>query len=410
MAMQSHAGCIRGAFVCGTRRLHSTHGMAQPWVSSSIHHVEPRGLDGHQGAPFLELTCRIFVRSRVIRLHREPRALLDVRSRRSSLGDLYSDLNRVYRLYLARRTSRGGEVGMKTRRERRIVIEAALRDLHSSGLKLRRLKNLRAKHIRRILILWQARPFKASTRSTYISHLRTLCTWLDKPQLVRLIDEFVGERPDLVERRTVADTDRSERGVGVSIGEVMSRALELDERFAAQLALIIVFGLRSMEAWLFRPHLALRSDGSVQVLWGTKGGRPRVLPLELTPAHHAVLAWTQQFAQTRSESMIPRGWTVQRWRRRYYRLCARLGLTRRHLGVTPHAFRHGMLLDLYEWLTHVPAAVRGGALAQTEPAADRAARAVVSAVAGHAEVHITSAYLGGLRPTRSEEDKNPDED
>jgi site-specific recombinase XerD len=286
---------------------------------------------------------------------------------------------------------------MKTRRERRIVIESALRELHLEGLKLRRLKNFRAKHVRRILAQWQSRPFKTSTRSTYISHLRTLCTWLDKPQLIRLIDDFVAKQPDLVRRRTVADVDRSPRGAGVCIVEVMSRAVALDERFAVQLALMIAFGLRSLEAWLFRPHLALRCDGTVQVLWGTKGGRPRVLPIELSDAHHAVLAWARTFAQTRAESMIPRGWTVQRWRRRYYRLCAKVRLTRRQSGVTPHAFRQGMLLDLYEWLTGLPAPVRGGALAKEDPGADRAAREIISCVAGHAEVHITSAYLGGMR-------------
>ncbi len=344
-----------------------------------------------------------------LRLRHHPlQAFPNSRSHYSPLGHLYADLNRLYRLNVARRAGRGGEVGMKTRRERRIVIESALRELHASGLKLRRLKNFRAKHVRRILRLWQARGLKTSTLSTYVSHLRTLCGWLDKPQLVALIDELIGREPQLVQRRTVTDTDRSERGANVSVVEVLSRALALDERFAAQLALIIAFGLRSMEAWLFRPHLALRSDGRLQVLWGTKGGRPRLLPLEMTPAHLAVLAWACSFAQTRSESMIPRGWTVQRWRRRYYRYCSRLGLTRRQLGVTPHAFRHGMLLDLYEWLTGVPAAVRGGTLARVDPPADRAARAIVSAVAGHAELHITSAYLGGLKaPETDESDADP---
>lgn len=291
---------------------------------------------------------------------------------------------------------------MKTRRERRIVIESALRELHAGGMKLRRLKNFRAKHVRYIIRAWQARSLRPSTLSTYISHLRTLCLWLDKPQLVSLIDDYVAAQPDIVRRRTVAQEDRSERGLKVSVREVMQAALALDPRFAAQLALIIAFGLRSEEAWLFRPHLALRSDGSLQVLWGTKGGRPRILPLALAQAHLAVLAWAGTFAQTRSESMIPRGWTVQRWRRRYYRLCAKIGLTRGQRGVTPHSFRHGVLLDLYEWLTGVPAAARGGTLARDNPAADRAAREIVSAVAGHAEIHITSTYLGGLRAGRAQ--------
>jgi integrase len=291
---------------------------------------------------------------------------------------------------------------MKTRRERRIVIESALRDLHAGGMKLKRMKNFRAKHVRYIVRSWHGRALRPATLSTYFSHLRTLCLWLDKPQLVCLIDDFIAGQPNIVRRRTVADMDRSERKAGVSVIEVMQEALALDPRFAAQLALIIAFGLRSEEAWLFRPHLALRSDGTLQVLWGTKGGRARVLPLVLRQAHLAVLAWARSFAQTRSESMIPRGWTVQRWRRRYYRLCAKIGLTRRQRGVTPHAFRYGMLLDLYEWLTGVPAAARGGALAQEDPAADRAAREIVSALAGHAEIHITSTYLGGLRERGSQ--------
>lgn len=317
---------------------------------------------------------------------------------RSPLGQLYTELNALYRVHLARRALRGGEVGMKTRRERRVVIERALRDLHASGFELRRLKNLRAKHIRQILTDWRARSLKASTLSSYISHLRTLCAWLEKPQLIELLDDYVAAEPEIVRRRTVSDFDRSEKAAGLSVREILDRARLIEDRFAAQLALIGAFGLRSKEAWLFRPHLALAPDGSVQVLWGTKGGRPRVLPLTLTAEHHAVLEWARTFAQTRSESMIPRGWSVQRWRRHYYGLCERIGLTRKELAVTPHSLRHGFLLDLYEWLTGVAAPARGGTLAQEDPHADRAARELVSVVAGHAELHIASAYLGGIRP------------
>lgn len=321
---------------------------------------------------------------------------------RSPLGQLYRDLNDLYRNNLPRRALRGGEVGQKTRRERRIVIERALRDLHAGGLEIRRLKNFRGKHVRRILSNWRSRQLQASTLSTYVSHLRTLCDWLDKPQLIRLVDDYITAEPTLVKRRTVTDRDRSERGAGVRIADVMKKAIVLDERYAAQLALIAVFGLRSLESWLFRPHLALRPDGTVQVHWGTKGGRPRVLPLVVTDAHLAVLRWAMTFAQTRSESMIPRGWTVQRWRRRYYYLCDQVGLTRAQLGVTPHAFRHGVLLDLYEWLTGVPAAARGGELAQIDPVADREARKIVAQMGGHADLYISSAYLGGIRARKQQ--------
>lgn len=325
----------------------------------------------------------------------------DARGRKSPLGQLFTELNGIYRENLARRALRGGEVGIKTRRERRVVIERALRDLHASGLELRRLKNLRAKHVRQILTDWRARSLKASTLSSYVSHLRTLCGWLQKPQLIKLLDDYVAAQPEIVRRRTVTDHDRSERAAGLTVREILDRAQARDPRFAAQLALIKAFGLRSKEAWLFRPHLAVGQDGSLQVLWGTKGGRPRVLPIALTREHHTVLEWACTFAQTRSESMIPRGWSLKRWRRRYYLLCEQIGLTRKDLGVTPHSLRHGVLLDLYEWLTGVAAPARGGALGQQDPHTDRAARELISMYAGHAELHISSAYLGGIRTTTS---------
>jgi len=323
-------------------------------------------------------------------------ASLRGRQRRGPLGDLFADLNELYREHLPRRALRGGEVGMKTRRERRVVLERSLRDLHRRGFKLHRLKNLRWKHVLAMIEEWQARSLQPSTLSGYVSHLRTFCGWLGKPQLIEMIDHYIDAHPALVRRRTVTDIDRSERAAHLDVRDMLERAKSREERFAAILALMIEFGLRSLEAMLFRPHLALR-DGVIHVLWGTKGGRPRTLQIVLTERHHAVLRWAQSFARTRSDSMIPTGWTVQRYRRRFYDLCRQIGLTRR-AGVTPHAFRHGCHLDLYEWLTGHPAAARGGTLAQTDPAADRAARQLVAFNAGHADVYVSSAYLGGMRP------------
>lgn len=269
----------------------------------------------------------------------------------SPLGQLYSELNQLYRLHLARRSLGDGEVRMKTRRERRVVLEGALRDMHRSGMKLRCLKNFRGKHVRHILSQWQAQQLQSSTFATYASHLRSFCGWL--------VDEFNEMHPDLVRRRKVSEQDRS-ASLQVNVVDVLSRAFALDERFAAQLALAVAFGLRSMEAWLFRPHLALNSERRIQILWGTPGGRPRLLSSEVTSAHLAVLDWARSFAQTPLESMIPQGWTLQRWRRRYYHLRERLGLTRHQLGLIPDAIRNEMLIELYGWLKGIQAGAGDG--------------------------------------------------
>lgn len=315
----------------------------------------------------------------------------------SAYGRMLSDLNVLYRVHLNRRAARGGDVGMKTRRERRVVLERTLRDLHKSGLELRRLKNLRGKHVEQILTVWRERKLLPSTFATYASHLRTLCRWLQKPQLVELIDRTLAVEPTLVRRRGATDHDRSEKGAGIDFKLIFERALRLNERFACQLALVAAFGLRSQEAWLFRPHLADLGQGQIRIAWGTKGGRPRVLPIPMTREQQAVLEWAKTFAASPAESMIPRGLRLERWRWRYYRMCRQIGLTRRALMVTPHSLRHGVLLDIYEQLLGQPAPARGGEAGELHPAAIDAVRQVVAEYAGHSRPQISSAYLGPLR-------------
>jgi integrase len=310
-----------------------------------------------------------------------------------------SDLNAVYRAHMRRRAHSDAQVGAKTQRERRVVIERALRDLYASGYKLVRLKNLRGRHVRVILTQWESRGLKSSTFATNLSHLRNLCRWIRKPQLLDLIARILAERPELTRRSLVAQTDRSETATGVEAVEFVRRARELDERFAAQLALIAAFGLRSQEAWLFRPHLAEVPGGCIEVRYGAKGGRLRVLP-SMSDLQRGFLEHAKTYALSKPESLVPRDWTVQRWRRRYYRLCARIGLTRGALGATPHSIRHGVLADLYEALTGHPPPVRGGDLPAQDPYADRAARDLVGQHAGHSRRSVTAAYLGGARARR----------
>lgn len=319
----------------------------------------------------------------------------------SAWGALMSDLNRHYRLHLSRRAGSGAQVGMKTQHERRIVIERALLDLHAAQYELRKLGNLGAKHVRVIIGTWRARGHKPSTLATNISHLRTLCRWIAKPELIRVIDSIVAAEPHLTRRSVATDRDRSERGAGVELEQVLLRAFALDPRFCCQLALIAAFGLRAQEAWLFRPHLAEDTAGRVQILWGTKGGRPRIIPLPMTDEQRLTLNWSRSFAQTDAESMIPRGWKLQQWRRRFYRYCQRVELTKAASGATPHSFRHGVLLDLYERLTGSQAPARGGDLKHHDPEADLAARALVAALAGHSRVSVSSAYLGSARLARA---------
>lgn len=309
------------------------------------------------------------------------------RPRRSPLGELYSDLNQLYRLHLGRRALGAGEVRMKTRRERVVILESAFREMHRSGLKLQRLKNFREKHVNHILSHWLSRSFQPGTLATYISHLRTFCTWLDKPLLVSQVDEFAAQQAHLLQRRTGGDAGEPRQGPDVNVVDVLSRARALDERVGTQLALIVVFGLRPVEAWLFRPHLAVVCNGRLAIWQDPQSGRERTLDIELTPARVAVLEWARSVAQTPWESMIPPGWTLQRWGRHFYYLCERLGLTRRQLGMTPRAIRHGGGPDLHAWLTSISGtAAPGHVPVQQSIPTEQDARSSVSENAEHCDV------------------------
>jgi len=321
------------------------------------------------------------------------------RSRRGALDGLMRDLNALYREHLQRRATRGGMVGVKTMRERRVVIEAALRGLHEDGFKLRRLHNLRARHLRAVVQAWKRRGLKASTLSTNFSHLRTLCRWCSKHELVAVIDEWIAEDPSLTLRRAATEFDRSERRIGVHSATLIRRSAVLDERFSCQLALMSAFGLRVLEAWLLRPHQAAEG-ASFKIERGTKGGRPRRLPTVLSAEQLLVLEWAKSLSQTATDSMIPRGWSIERWRRRFYRLCRRVGLTRSAMGITAHSLRHGYLQDLYEQLTGHASPARGGTLRDSDQELDRHARDVTSEAAGHSRRSVSSAYLGGIYRAR----------
>ena len=334
---------------------------------------------------------------KAIRALNQPPARRPRRGFNGPLGELLYELRQLFHLHLRVAATCERAVGAKTSRERRIVMTRMLVDLYRGGHKLHHLKNLGKKHVLAILTSWSTRRLAASTMASYVSHLRSFCTWLGKTHMLDVIQRYVDEHPALTRRHTATDHDKSEQGVNVAFVDVQERARAIDEHFACQLALIEAFGLRSREAWLFRPHLAEDGSGRVTVMWGTKGGRSRVLPLPISAKQREVLGWAKRLVQTRCESMVPRSYTLKQWAYRYYRLCRRIGLTRRQLAVTPHSFRHGVLLNLYETLSGRPAPVRDCSGERPDPAVDRAAREVVSETAGHSRTSVVSAYLGGVR-------------
>ncbi len=349
--------------------------------------------------PARERTLRRIEQSRESRRYvrlREHRR--DKHHYRGRLGELLKELRTLLFHHGNESAYNERVVSAKTRRDRRLVMRGMLIALHRSEFKLCHLKNFRGKHVLAIIRHWTELGIMASTMATYVAHLRTFVRWIDKPDLMLVIDRYCAERPELTRRQTATDTDKSERAVCIDAAEIIRRAEQIgDEHFLCQMLLITSLGLRVREAWLFRPHLAGVS-GHLHIAWGTKGGRPRTLPAPVTPEQASVLERARALVEFAAGSMIPPQYQrVDQWARRFYRLCRKIGLTRSGLGITPHSLRHGVLLDLFEQVAGEPAPVRGAGERTLDPGEERAAREIVAQAAGHSRVSVTSAYLGSSR-------------
>ncbi len=297
------------------------------------------------------------------------------------------------------RMSAGGDrqVGAKTRSDR----AKNLRELAfwlAVEFRVHSILHLKRKHLAAYCRWLEEKKLQPATIATRLAHVSVLCRALGKYQLLNEREKLFKDPNSL--RRSLATTrDKSLEAAGVDFESLYEQAYQLNPRVACQLALCQHFGLRVQEAWCFRPHLALQ-NGLVHVLWGTKGGRKRVLSTSLTAEEEALLALAKTFAATSAESMVPRGQSLRSWKSIFYGVTKKIGLARKQLGVTPHSLRHGYANREYERVTNRLSPVQGGALAKDDPAADRAARELVADELGHSHPSIAAAYVGGTRGPR----------
>lgn len=289
------------------------------------------------------------------------------------------------------------QVGAKTRRDRVTTLRrfvywvVAEFEIHS-------VTHLKRKHAEAFCRELEERKLRPATIATELSHLAVLFRALGKPQLLEDREALFTD-PSILSRSLVAKSDRSLEAAGLEFEAIYAAAYALNPRVAVQLALCWHFGLRAQEAWCFKPHLSVW-DGYVQVLWGAKGGRRRVLREPLTDEQRYLIELAKTFAATEAESMVPRGCSLKTWKSTFYRVTRSIGMTRAKLTVTPHSLRHSYAQRQYQRVTHHLAPLQGGTLAQEDAPADRAAREIVSGELGHSRPSIASAYIGGTRVTR----------
>lgn len=295
------------------------------------------------------------------------------------------------------RKGRHKPVSMKTIEKREIDLFAAFGQLQQMGFHLRTLDNFKKKHVEALARKWEADGLSASTIQNRISVLRTLAEWLGKTGMIGRSTEFVAD-PKSVTRTAAATYDHSWSAAGVDVEAVMRMVSATDKYVGMQLRLCLAFALRREEAVMFKPYRADKG-AYIEVVDGTKGGRPRVVMIR-TEAQRQLLEEAKAFVKGVNGHVGSPSRDLKSSIRRFVYVLSKCGVTKAGLGVTAHGLRHETLCNLFEELAGVPAPIRVAnpreVLAQADPDKVELARAAVAEMAGHARVSISSSYLGGL--------------
>lgn len=267
-----------------------------------------------------------------------------------------------------------------TRDDRRKILLLFIEALSSKTLNfgIRKLENLKEKHIRGVAQSWQKEGLSNGTLKNRLSCIRHLAKLLNKPNIVPSNDNLGIEKRKYIatENKAIFNPDFS-----VIKNPHVRVSLELQR----------VFGLRREEALKIKPFLADKENYlQLQSTW-CKGGRPRIVPIR-TDEQRFWLEEAKRVVIDPANSLIPPRTSYKRHRDVYDKQTQRAGLK------NLHGLRHAYAQQCYEELTGWKAPIAGGPTAKklnrTQKQQDRLARMIISTDLGHGRISVVKNYCG----------------
>lgn len=236
---------------------------------------------------------------------------------------------------------------------------------------------------------------KASTAQNYLSAVNRVMEIARGDNKVRVDPVKQG---DLPRRSGISEGDKS-----ISQERHDKVTYIATERTGALLNLQRELGLRFEESAKLNADKALaqaQSKGCVEIRDGTKGGRPRFVPI-FEQSQIKALEHARDIQNGRS--MIPAEQSYKEFRQDAYKEAARL-------GVKFHGERHAYAQNRYEKLSGVKCPVKAGIKhgnahhkyisrekgisVETAKSLDREVRMQIARELGHGRVDVTNSYLG----------------
>lgn len=295
------------------------------------------------------------------------------------------------RFHIPAATGRKRTASRKTDKAYRDRMMAVVKKLREMNMRIQNLTDLTPKQIRKLFLQMETEGWSSSWMCNTNTTVRRFGIWIGKPDLCPRLPEMV-KNPWSSQRRVSAAAPKSWGDVGVDKEMVLAQ-VELECPVTAlQLRLAAAFGVRVQEFVMFKP-LQAEHDGRLYIREGTKGGRPRSIPIE-TDEQRELLEQAKELADKHPKGLVvaKHGLSLKQALSYHYNLLHRLGVSKRQLGVTTHGLRHGYACKVYKELTGQEAPVLGGAA--VEPALDQKVRLEIAERLGHGRASVTSAYLG----------------
>lgn len=273
------------------------------------------------------------------------------------------------------------------------------------GYKIEKPQNLDPRHAE-ALAKWingqheQALKMPA-TLAGYATVCRHLFRWSGKDKLVSTFDGHLNRAA--VERQLVTEEDKSWQGHALSVEAVIEKAAQVEPWVAMALMAQDSFGLRRRESIQLHPLRDIDLEQSlIQIRRGSKGGRPRIIPIEHHWQHEVaralILFVRQRNLQTSREAhddqpLAAPDKTLLESITRYRKLMPLIGITRKESGVTGHGLRAGYVCRRLQELGVIPV-VKGGDGVHPDKETDLRIHKLVSESVGHSRKSVIGAYAG----------------
>lgn len=290
------------------------------------------------------------------------------------------------------------KVGTGTQDKRETVIYGFFADLFLLKYRIESIHSLKQKHLEAVFNYLEDQGQSPSTIQNKISIMRVFCEWIGKYGMVGDSAQYVKDRAS-VRRSMVVQEDKSWEGNDIDVLAKIADVSIKDKAVGMWLELCLAFGLRVREAIMSRPGMTPGKAESGPFFWiweGTKGGRPRLVPIE-DKVQEDVIARAKLLADGKTGYLGVRGHTYEQKRRRFYSVMESLGITLGELGVSAHGLRHQYMQASFKKLTGQDAPIKGGDLSLIDREELQDVSRNLMERAGHSRVTIGASYYGSRR-------------